>query len=56
MDISSILEMIGKGLLAIMALILAYYVLKIVLKSTLRLLRFGCLFVIAGLAIIWWLV
>jgi hypothetical protein len=55
MDIPTTLEMIGKGIVAIIVLILAFYVVKVVLKSTLRLLRFGCLFVLAGLALVWWL-
>jgi hypothetical protein len=55
MDIPTTLEMIGKGLVAIIVLILGLYVLKVVLKSTLRLLRFGCFIVLAGLAIVWWL-
>ncbi|HEY70055.1 MAG TPA: hypothetical protein G4O08_05660 [Anaerolineae bacterium] len=55
MDIPTTLELIGKGIAAIIMLILAFYVLKVVLKSTLRLLRFGCLIAIAGFALIWWL-
>jgi hypothetical protein len=55
MDIPTTLEMIGKGLVAIIVLIVALYVLKIVLKSTLRLMRFGCFIVLAGLALAWWL-
>jgi hypothetical protein len=55
MDISTTLEIIGKGIVAIIVLILAFYVFKVVLKSTLRLLRFGFLIALAGLALVWWL-
>ena len=54
MDIPA-LEVIGKALVAIIVLFLAWQVLKIVLKSTLRVLRFGCLIVLAGLALAWML-
>ncbi|MGD8814075.1 MAG: hypothetical protein PVI78_06320 [Anaerolineales bacterium] len=52
MDIPA-LEVIGKILVSLIVLFLAWHVLKFVLKSTFRVLRFGCLILLAGLALAW---
>lgn len=52
MDIPAF-EMIGKVLVTLIMLLVAWQILKTVLKSTVRLLRIGCLVVIAFLGIAW---
>jgi len=52
MDIPA-LELIGKALVTLIVLLVAWQILKAVLKSTFRLLRIGCLVVIAFLGIAW---
>jgi hypothetical protein len=53
MDIPA-LEIVGKAIVTLLVFILAWQVLKVVLKSTVRLLNFGCMAVI-GIAGIAWL-
>jgi hypothetical protein len=52
MDIPA-LEMIGKALVTLIVLLVAWQILKAILKSTFRLLRIGCLAAIALLGAAW---
>jgi len=53
MNIPPALELIGKILATLIVLIVAWQLLKIVLKSAYRLLRIGCMVVIGILGIAW---
>ena len=53
MDIPPALELIAKVLVTLIVLVVAWQILKAVLKSTFRLLRIGCLVAIGVLGIAW---
>ena len=52
MDIPA-LEIVGKVIVTLLVLILAWQVLKVVLKSTIRLLNIGCMVAIGLLGMAW---
>ena len=50
---SPTLELAGKVLVTLIVLVIAWQVLRLVLKSTFRLLRIGCLAAIAPVSLAW---
>ena len=52
MDIPA-LEMIGKALVTLIVLLVVWQILKLVLKSTFRLAKIGCLVAIGLVGVVW---